>query len=466
MIKSLHIQNFKGWKDTGEITLAPITVFFGGNSSGKSSIGQFLMLLKQSMELSDRKSIFFTGNDNTAVDLGLPSDIIYNRKLEEPIIFSYEWSLDELFSIRDAVNKKIYYFDAIRFEGQVKVKDITTQAMEVSSFSYKLFKNNEYQMEIGMAKKGQGATSKREYKLTTGNYNLVRNTGRAWDITAPIRFYGFPDEAMAYYKNASYLHNLNFLHETLFAGVYYLGPLRTKARRFYPWSGRTPDSVGFSGEDTVVAILAAKNENRLFNYKYKRTKTPFEQIVAEMLIKMNLIENFKIEQISENRQDYDVKVRTRGSQIWNDIPDVGFGISQVLPVIAQLFYAPSGSTIIMEQPELHLHPSAQAGLADVVAEAIFTRVNGKDRNIQVIIETHSEHFLRRLQRKIAEQQLKSNELQAYFANNNTTPPTLDIIQVDDYGNILNWPEGFFGDITGDIYAQADAALRRRMEQSE
>lgn len=59
MIKNLRIQNFKGWKDTGVVRLSPLTVFFGANSSGKSSIGQFLMLLKQSMESSDRKAVFF-----------------------------------------------------------------------------------------------------------------------------------------------------------------------------------------------------------------------------------------------------------------------------------------------------------------------------------------------------------------------------------------------------------------------
>lgn len=67
MLKTLRIQNFKGWKDTGEIKFAPITLFFGANSSGKSSIGQFLMMLKQTVESSDRKSIFFLGNTNSHV---------------------------------------------------------------------------------------------------------------------------------------------------------------------------------------------------------------------------------------------------------------------------------------------------------------------------------------------------------------------------------------------------------------
>ena len=58
MLRQLRIQNFKGWKDTGSIRMAPITLFFGANSSGKSSIGQFLMMLKQTIESPDRKAVF------------------------------------------------------------------------------------------------------------------------------------------------------------------------------------------------------------------------------------------------------------------------------------------------------------------------------------------------------------------------------------------------------------------------
>lgn len=61
MLKKLRIRNFKGWKDTESIRMAPISLFFGANSSGKSSIGQFLMMLKQTVESPDRKAVFYPG---------------------------------------------------------------------------------------------------------------------------------------------------------------------------------------------------------------------------------------------------------------------------------------------------------------------------------------------------------------------------------------------------------------------
>ena len=67
MLRELRIKNFKGWQDTGSIHMAPITLFFGTNSSGKSSIGQFLMMLKQTVESPDRKAVFYPGGKNSAV---------------------------------------------------------------------------------------------------------------------------------------------------------------------------------------------------------------------------------------------------------------------------------------------------------------------------------------------------------------------------------------------------------------
>ena len=108
MIDYIQIENFKCWRNTGRVLLAPLTVFFGANSSGKSSIGQFLMMLKQSVESSDRKVVFFTGNDHSAVDVGLPSDMIYRRDLERSITFSYGWKLQQkdVFELVNVITKK------------------------------------------------------------------------------------------------------------------------------------------------------------------------------------------------------------------------------------------------------------------------------------------------------------------------------------------------------------------------
>jgi predicted ATPase len=460
MLRRLQIQNFKGWKDTGTINMAPITLFFGANSSGKSSIEQFLMMLKQTMESSDRKAVFFPGSINSAVQLGSYQEMVYQRDLENRIIFEYKWDLSSQLKFKDVLSGKNYTADQIEFSSTVGLEDVQSRKVCVEQLKYILSLKSDNYLSIGMERT---VGKKHQYRVEAEQYPLKRNPGRVWHPGAPVRFYGFPDEVVAYHKNAEFVQNLNLQHETLFKSLFYLGPLRTKTDRLYAWSDITPESVGYSGENTIAAILASRG--RKISFGYKKFSKPVERIVAESLKRMGLIEEFKVNPISEQRQEYEVNIRTKGSKDWVDLPDVGFGISQVLPVLVQCFYAPPESIILMEQPEIHLHPSAQSALADVMIDVINSRENGKDRNIQLIIETHSEHFLRRLQRRIAENTVKKEKVSAYFANISKTPATLEPLQIDIFGNIRNWPENFFGDEMGDITAQAKAAMEKRISQN-
>ena len=457
MFKHLRIQNFKGWEDTGPIRMAPITLFFGANSSGKSSIGQFLMMLKQTVESPDRKVVFYPGGKNSAVQLGSYKEMVFRRDPKKEISFEYQWSLHDSLTIKDPISDQSFKGDTLDFEAEVGLSD--SNLLEVRRTKYRILKRDYQSLSVELKKKGD----KREYTVSAEGYNLVRKRGRGWPLRDVGRFYGFPDEAVAYYQNAEFLQELNLEQELLFKSIYYLGPLRTKADRLYTWTGVTPESVGFAGENTVAAILAARDRRISLGYR-QRTK-PLEEIVSSKLKEMGLIEKFKVNPISEQRQEYEVDVHTKGSMGWVDLPDVGFGISQVLPVLVQCFYAPPGSIIIIEQPEIHLHPSAQSALADVMIDAINSKENGNDRNIQLVIETHSEHFLRRLQRRIAEGVIDEEKVSAYFANINKIPAALESLQIDQFGNIRNWPEHFFGDEMGDIIIQSEAAMNKRIKQS-
>lgn len=463
MLKELRIENFKGWEDTTTIRMSPITLFFGANSSGKSSIGQFLMLLKQTVESQDRKSVLFPGTVNSAVQLGSFQEMVYGRDKTKEISFRYRWSLPEALGITDPITDEKFRAEEIDFEATVGVANEKEHSVSVGSFRYGLFEKENESMAVKMARR-DSSKKKAEFKVESEDYNLVRQPGRVWNPGPPVRFYGFPEEVVAYHQNADFVQKLNLAQEKLFRSLSYLGPMRTKTTRLYTWSGIEPDSVGYGGENSVPAMLAAKE--RKISMGFSQRYLPFEQVIAQKLKDMGLIEKFEVKPISDNRQNYEVKVKTKGSVGYVDLPDVGFGISQVLPVLIQCFYAPHNSIILMEQPEIHLHPSAQSLLADVVIDAINAKEDGRDRNIQLIIETHSEHFLRRLQRRLAEKVIEKSQLSAYFADVSKQPAQLAELRVDEFGNISNWPENFFGDEMGDITEQSKAALRRRMEESE
>lgn len=458
MLRELKIENFKGWKDTGTIKMAPITLFLGQNSSGKSSIGHFLMMLRQTVDSPDRRAVFYPGGQNSAVNLGSFQEMVYKRDLQNHIKFEYKWDLLNHMRIKDSLSGQLFVGKSMCFKASAGLDEIGQKSVIMDFFEYKLLNEEEKIFTIGMNKRDG---SKLNYNIESEQYSLKRKTGRVWYPEAPVRFYGFPDEVVAYHQNADFVQELNLRHERLYHSLFYLGPLRTKAQRLYPWSGSEPESVGYSGDNTVSALLAAHNRN--ISLGYKKVSKMFEYIIAEKLRDMGLIEQFRINRISDQRQEYEVQVQVNGSQNWVDLPDVGFGISQVLPVLVQAFYAPPNSIIIMEQPEIHLHPSAQAALADVMIDVINSKENGIDRNIQLIIETHSEHFLRRLQRRISEDKISTEKVAAYFAKVKKSGVALESLEIDLFGNIQNWPKNFFGDDMGDITAQSKNAMEKRLK---
>ena len=174
--------------------------------------------------------------------------------------------------------------------------------------------------------------------------------------------------------------------------IHYLGPLRQHPRREYHWSGSTAEGVGESGEWTVDAILAATRDGETRNLGYRKRKKSFQGMISYWLKELGLIHEFLLEEIAEGTNLYRAMVKTTPSSVPVALTDVGFGVSQVLPALVLLYYVPEGSTVLMEQPEIHLHPSVQSGLADVMLNVAETR------DVQIIVESHSEHLMRRLQR--------------------------------------------------------------------
>lgn len=464
MLHRLTIENFKGWKGTGSIGMRPITLFFGANSSGKSSIGQFLMMLKQTASNPDRNAVLHTGGADAAVQLGSYEEMVFERDARNPISFRYVWSLPKGYKERDPISGDTISGSYMAFLARIGAGGNPPLHPALRRFLYVVGEQQddgpiEPVLAVEVVTRGTKIA-----RIKADPDILKRQPGkRAYG--SPIHFYGFSDEAIAAYQNAGFFRELALQHEQLFQSMYYLGPLRTKAERLYTWTGTGPQGVGYAGENTVPAILASKG--RRVSFGKGRKRHTLEEAVARKLKDMGLIEGFKVRQISRGRQDYQVKIRTKGSGGEEvDLPDVGFGVSQVLPVLVQCLHAPPNSIIIMEQPEIHLHPSAQSALADVMIDVINSRENNADRNIQLIIETHSEHFLRRLQRRIAEKTLPKDKVSAYFANVNRKPAKLEPLDIDEHGNIKNWPKDFFGDEMGDILAQAKAGIRNRAKEAD
>lgn len=458
MLTTLQFRNFKAWKDSGAIRLAPLTVLFGANSAGKTSIPQLLLLLKQTAESPDRQRALQFGDSRTLVDIGTFDDAVFRHDLTQPLEIEFTWTLGTKLEVVDPLGNSEHHGDAMRFKVSIRADKRHQPAVESLTFS--LLQEDREQLSVGMNRKGEAS----KFDLAASQYHFLRHAGRPWPLPQPLRFYGFPDELTAYYQNAAFAADLVLELERLLKSVLYVGPLREYPKRLYLWSGEVPDHVGERGDRAIEAILAAGG--RAFNLEHKQRTKPLAGMVAERLESMGLISGFQIKPLVAHRKEYEVLVQTSSDMPEVKLTDVGFGVSQVLPVIVECFYVPRGSIVIFEQPEIHLHPRVQADLADLFIDAIRARENGVERNCQFIIESHSEHFLRRLQRRIAEERLSPREAALYFVYPTAGSAHIEELDVDQYGNIKNWPEGFFGDEMADLVGRTDAQAQRMASQDK
>ena len=253
------------------------------------------------------------------------------------------------------------------------------------------------------------------------------------------------------------LIHIEYIYEDIMNRIYYLAPLREYPKREYEWSGSSPSHVGYRGENTINAILAAtiRNETRII--PESNEEKPFQEVIAYWLKKLGLIHEFKLKEIAEGTGLFRAIVKTSPESTEVFLTDVGFGVSQVLPALVLLYYVPEGSIILMEQPEIHLHPSVQSGLADAILQI------SKQRNLQVIVESHSEHLLQRFQRRVAEESYPVDELKLYFCDSQHGESKLIDLEIDEYGDIRNYPDNFFGDEMAEMAATHKAALKRKMQ---
>ncbi|MDE2932017.1 MAG: DUF3696 domain-containing protein [Chloroflexota bacterium] len=449
MLTRLHLENFKSWQDTQDVALRPITGFFGANSSGKSSLIHALLLLKQTADSADRGIVFHFGGAAARVDLGDFASVVHGHVEDSSLGISLDWRTEKPFKITDTYTRRdVASSRDVGFRVVARMEEPRSrEQLVVKEMSYR----------VGDAEFGMCRTSGRKYETFIKNVDLkfLRNRGRPWDITAPVKCYGFPDSVRANYQNAGFLADLEFVLEQKLQNVYYLGPLRAFPERVYTWSGGQPLDMGEAGESVVDALLAARQQDLKISPGYKKWRLPLEQYIAQRLQKLGLIHGFRVVPVAEGSRHFEVRVQksSKGPEVL--ITDVGFGVSQILPVLVLCFYVPEGSTVILEQPEIHLHPSVQAGLADVFIDA------WEKRKVQVIVESHSEHLLRRLQRRIAEKKLSQDNVGLYFCKEDNGVSRLDSLEIDLFGNISNWPQDFFGDQFGEIAAMSEAALMRR-----
>ena len=456
MLTRLRLENFKSWEDTGEITFKPITGFFGPNSSGKSSIFQVLLLMDQTAYSPDRGIMFNFGDTTTLVDLGDFESVVHKHDTKRALKFSLDWNATSEIEIPKVyASGTVAEGDRIGFEVEVREERIGSgKSPMLERMAYRLTDDRRFGMRRLPSPIGYNYElfARQSNSNLSGPIHLLEPQRKR----RPSKFYAFPSWAEEISGERGFLFDLQYELESFLDNLHYLGPFRAFPSRIYARSGAHPIGTGQVGESVVDALLSSREQDEKIRVEERQQELTLEEYVAEWLKRLKLVHDFRVETLAEGRRLFEVKVRKSPNSAEVLLTDIGFGVSQILPVLVLCFYVPEESTVILEQPDIHLHPSAQADLADVFIDA------WKKHDVQILFESHSEHLLRRLQRRIAEGEIREDDVGLFFCSTDDSGGSrLSPLEVDQFGNIANWPENFFGDQFGEIAAMSEAALKKQ-----
>ena len=425
MITEFKAENFKSWEDTGKIDFAPLTGFFGANSSGKTSLLQVLLMLKQTVERpSNWNDTLDFGDENSIVNLGSFGDIIYRHKPDLSLRISVAWQLPEKLIVQTSHERPADRIETTALSFSTSIVKIDRQLVISGGFSYGAGKRH---FSIGWGRDGSGRSLNPELMFSPGSL---------------FRCYGVRDRSPGNPKLPFWQFEEAF--EELFSHICYLGPRREYPRPIYTWEGDHPEGVGQHGREMVSALFSAQMQ-----------LLDLDEQVPRWLQRLGLIDSYRLVPVSEYENGYEFLVTKHKGGPEVRLTDIGFGVSQVLPVLILCYYVPEGSILILEQPEAHLHPKVQSDLADVLIDVV------KNRNVQIILESHSEHLLHRLTRRIAEGEISADDMALYACQINDGTSEIEPLKMDEYGNVSNWPRDFFGDDAGDVVERAKAEIKRR-----
>jgi len=434
VISAISIKNFKSLRDTGPLNLKPITLLVGPNSSGKSALLQALLLLKQTLE--SRNILTPLVIRGKYVNLGSYKDIIFQHDINRSIEISLMLNFFRRASIyEDIPQEALMKFKIGYKEGQLTIEAIEFSVPERHS-SINILKEEKVRIKYNNLIKEM---SFRDFKRLTWGFrrNFLYIPSPVLSGLSDLLSELSEEERRNIRELLRTFRRFSIAFEELLVGrTYYIGPLREYPQRYYIASGEYPRDVGLRGEHTVEVIY----------FDFKRQREKFEKL-KHWLRKMDIAADIRLKSIAEGIYALTVFDPNLGIEV--NLADIGFGASQLLPILVEGIYAKKNSIFLIEQPEIHLHPRLQAALADFFIEMA-------NEGKQLIIETHSEHIVLRLQRRIAEGKISNDKVAIYAFEPSKDGTKIIPVKIDEYGRIKSWPKGFFEDDLEEAYSILEA----------
>ena len=419
MISEFKVQDFKCYEDANYFKFSGLTILCGTNNSGKSSLLQSIYLSTQ-VDTAEIPALLLN-NDNFR--LGAFSDVLYKDKTnEDPMEFAIVFDLSLLHKdLLERLRINIVFKNPATLQNiSLQEGDPVLRSLEVEfqkpgdtlrTLCFKLLDitgNDLYKIEGDL-----------ETGYTTLN-GLVPSTIIYADIERKDRRIASSD----YELICSYLRLISTRN------IHYLKALRVDNHLQSKASEKR--ILGISGENTSDII--GNNWNLNTSYHDRKNKPIKFSIKFQEWITQLLGEQFLLKPKKEiNGYRIFIEEKSRGLEL--ELGQVGFGISQLLPILTMLLTSKEHDVILIENPEIHLHPKLQAELVELFVFAL-------EANRKLIIETHSEHIINRIRLRIKENSQLKEKINIYFFEKDDICKYQEI-EVDDNGNIEYWPKDFF-----------------------
>ena len=436
-ITSITVAGFKSIRDEQTIDIRPLTILAGANSSGKSSMMQPLLLMKQTLEADYDPGVLLLNGPNVRFT---NADQLLSRILgcDQANEFRVRWS----FGDQQAVEPRFVHRPAEGFE----VSETTWTGVEGTHVVRLNMTDAEIREEtpdlvrwveglIVLSGESLRFSIGRENSLLYPIYHLVEPTDDTSLLSGPI-----PLKAPG-------------LVTSLITSLIHVPGHRGNPERVYPTTG-----VGrtFPGRFHVYTASVIS--------KWQASDHRSYWALNEDLRDLGL--SWKVEAKRVNDAEVELKVgrlakpAVGGGKDLVSVADVGFGVSQTLPILAALHVATPEHLVYIEQPELHLHPRAQVAMARVLARAV-------KRGVRMVIETHSPLLLLAVQTMVAkgEEGLTPDEVKLHWFTRSEEDgaTTVSSADLDEGGSFGDWP-GDFGDVELEIEKRYLDAVEARMSK--
>lgn len=520
MLRAVGLSNFKAFGEGPHVwPMARLTCLCGPNASGKSSVIQSLLALRQSIEANlDDPATPLLITEGSVTSLGSFGDVVYGHDLsrEMSLVTAVELNEPDMFGVVTLA------FENLEFQGESSawggtftrsfaepaLSGITVAAFR-TSVSEPLFSldvgTGAEDRYYGYFMDAEGAVAFHpslhlgDLRFEGGEFSFAAHRfGPGMYATWPAEWGDssqdtdgrIADEAVYtvepgelaeaewddLLENPSTRTVIGFANHVLSAveneltQISYIGPQREVPQRYYPQNEKSPGRLTRIDKPTGwrEALERGSYEHQTYwaeseEWVAKNLLPPgsdattepgrLDQLLGEWLRYLGLPD------VVPTLEGRDMRLLARSAYADDclvSLTDTGYGVSQVLPILVQGLTL-TGGTLILDQPELHLHPRLQTGIADFVL--MVARENGS-----VIVETHSDHFINRVVRRVVEGSVSKEDVAVHFFTPTVDGPHVEQVDIDPTFGIRNWPLGFFDQYADEQEAVIRASLRRRTDE--